>query len=203
MRIARKVAAVIAMGLCVLFLALCLAGVLGVWLARAPLTAAVVTFLTGAHATLQKADGLAGQVGEGVSDVRDVAAKLHEVAAGASDAAGVLKAIGPVGGLLSSLYEGAARLEDRLAGLDGSARELRQQLGGWLALVDMARARAPVWINRGALAITFALLWLGLGQASLFLHAWAWLRRPAVGLAAVSVAAPAPDQYAEPAPRED
>jgi hypothetical protein len=98
-------------------------------------------------------------------------------AADISQAAGVLKEIGPVGSLLSSVTDGVAQLESRLSGIETAASRLRAPLQNWILLSDLARRRLGAWITGGAVGITLALLWFGLGQASLFVHALGWFRR--------------------------
>jgi hypothetical protein len=176
--IIRKILAVFAMALCAAFLVVCLGGALGVWLARAPLTAAAVGLLTSAHDTLQRADALAGDVEGGLSEIATLASQVRGTAADVSEAAGVLKEIGPIGRLLSSVTDGTAKLESRLIGVEGSAKEMRAELGVWIAFSDRARQRVSAWITAGVIGITLGLLWFGAGQASLFVHALWWFRRP-------------------------
>jgi hypothetical protein len=173
----RKILAAITMVLCGLFLLVCLGGAVGVWVARAPLTAAAVALLTRAHDTLQRADALSGEVEGGISDIRTLVGQVRGTADDASAAAGALKEIGPIGRLLSSVTDGTARLEGRLAGIEAASGGLRAQLGSWIAVSELARRQVGAWITTGAIGITLVLLWFGLGQASLFMHGLAWFRR--------------------------
>jgi hypothetical protein len=174
----KKILAVITMILCVVFLLFCAGGAVGVWVARAPLTAAAVGLLTRTHDLLLQADTLAGDVEGGLSEVRAFVGQVQGTATGVSQAAGALKEIAPIGQLLSSLTDGTSELESRLAGIQTSSTQMRSQLGSWIAFSDLARQRAAGWITTGAIGITLVLLWFGLGQASLFVHALVWFRRP-------------------------
>lgn len=178
MVIVRKILAASTMVLCTGVLLICLAGAAGVWIARAPLTSAAVALLTTAHNTLQNVESTAGQVSQGLGELHGLAARLDNAVSEVNSGAGVLKQIGPIGDTLDAIGAGTEQLEGRLAALGSSAGEIESQAGGLAAQADLLRQRVPAWISVGALAITLALLWIGLGQVSLFLHALAWFRRP-------------------------
>jgi hypothetical protein len=180
MVIARKIVAIIAMLLCIGVLLVCLMGAVAVWIARAPLTGAAVALLTTAQGTLEKVEGAASQLGQGLDELHGLAARVDDAVGEVSAGAGVLKQIGPIGDTLSAIEGGTAQLEARLAELGSSAGEIESQAGGLAAQADLLRQRVPAWISMGAIFITLALLWIGLGQVSLFLHALAWFRRPSV-----------------------
>jgi len=173
----RKILAVITMILCGMFLLLCLGGAVGVWVARAPLTTAAVSLISSVHDILQGADALAGEVVTGLSDIHALAGQIEGTAGEISQAAGVLKEIGPIGDLLSAVTGRAEDLNSRLAGIESSAGQMHTQLESWISLAALIRQRVGAWITTGAVGITFFLLWFGLGQASLFVHALAWFRR--------------------------
>ena len=61
----KRILAIIAMVLCTGVLLVCLAGAIGVWIARAPLTDAAVGSADLRHDTLQKVESTAGQVSRG------------------------------------------------------------------------------------------------------------------------------------------
>jgi hypothetical protein len=180
--VVKKILAVIAMVLCAGVLLACLAGAIGVWVARAPLTNTAVALLTTAYDTLQKVETTAGQVSQGLGELQGLAGKLDDAVNGVSAAAGVLKQIGPVGDALNAITGGVQQLDGKLAEIQASAGDIRSQAGGLASTVDVVRQRIPVWINVGAFAITLALLWIGLGQVSLFIHALAWFRGGTPGL---------------------
>jgi len=180
--VVKKILSVIAMVLCAGVLLACLAGAIGVWVARAPLTNTAVALLTTAYDTLQKVGTTAGQVSQGLGELQGLAGKLDDVVNGASATAGVLKQIGPVGDALNAITGGVQQLDGKLAEIQASAGDIRSQVGGLASTVDVVRQRIPVWINVGAFAITLALLWIGMGQVSLFIHARTWFRGGAPGL---------------------
>jgi hypothetical protein len=182
MVVVRRILAVIAMILCAGVLLVCLAGAIGVWVARAPLTNTSVALLTTAYDTLQKVETTAVQVSEGLGELQGLAGKVNDAVSGASDAAGVLKQIGPVGDALDTITGGVQQLDGRLTEIQTSVGDIRSQSGGLASRVDVIRQRVPAWINVGAVAITLALLWIGLGQVSLFIHALVWFRRGTPGL---------------------
>jgi len=178
MVIVRKILAVIAMVLCAGILLVCLTGAVGVWIARAPLTNAAVALLTTAYETLEKVEGAAGQLSQGLGELQILAGRVDDAVSEVSAGAGVLKQIGPIGDTLNRIEGGTAQLEGRLAELGSSAGEIESQARGLAAQADLLRQRVSAWISVGAIVITLALLWIGLGQVSLFLHALAWFRRP-------------------------
>jgi hypothetical protein len=180
--VVKKILAVIAMVLCAGVFVVCLAGVIGVWIARVPLTSASVTLLTTAYDTLQKVETTAGQVSEGLGELRGLTGKVNDAVSGASDNAGVLKQIGPIGDALDAIAGGVQQLDGRLTEIQASVGDIRSQAGGLASRMDVIRQRIPGWINMGAFAITLALFWIGLGQVSLFIHALAWFRRWTPGL---------------------
>jgi hypothetical protein len=181
MVVVRKILAVAAMLLCAGVLLLCLAGAIGVWVARTPLTGAAVAMLTTAHESLLKVESTAGQVSRGLGELHGVAIRLDGAVSEVSDGAGVLKQIGPIGDALDAITSGTAQLESRLAELGSSAGEIESQAGGLASQADIVRRRVPAWISAGAIAITIALLWIALGQVSLFFHALAWFRSGTLG----------------------
>jgi hypothetical protein len=176
MVIVRRILAIFAMVLCTGVLLVCLAGAVGVWIARAPLTGAAVALLTTAHGTLVKVESTAGRLSQGLDELHGLSARLDDAVSDVSAGAGLLKQIGPIGDTLNAIKGGTAQLESGLAELGSSAGEIESQAAG-LAPDRTLKQRVPVWIGVGAIAITIALLWIGVGQVSLFFHALAWFRR--------------------------
>jgi hypothetical protein len=177
MIIVRKISAAVAMVLCVGALLVCLAGAIGVWIARAPLTGAAVALMTTAYDTLQRVESTAGQVSQGLGELHGLAVRVYDAVGKVSEGAGLLRQIGPIGDTLDAIGAGTGQLEGRLAELGSSAGEIESQAGGLASQADLLRERIPDWISMGAVALTLALLWIGLGQVSLFFHALAWFRR--------------------------
>ena len=203
MVVVKKILAAGAMVLCTGVLLICLAGTIGVWIARVPLTNATVALLTSAYYTLQKVESTAGQISEGLVELQGLAGKVDDAVSGASETAGVLKQIGPIGDALDAITGGTAQLEGRLGELRSSAGEIESQAAGLASQADLVRRRIPAWISVGAIAITIALLWIGLGQVSLFVHALAWFRRPSTGLADPAVSPEMPELPGGPPPPSD
>jgi hypothetical protein len=201
MVVVRKILAAGAMILCIGVLLLCLAGAIGVWIARAPLTNAAVALLTTAYSTLEKVEGAADQLSQGLRELHVLAGRLDDAVSEVSAGAGVLKQIGPIGDTLTAITGGTAQLEGRLGALQSSAREIESQAGGLASQAVLVRQRLPAWISAGAIAITLALLWIGLGQVSLFFHGLAWFRRGTQGLQQAQTASSAlPTPGTPPAP---
>lgn len=182
MVIVKKILAIIAMILSITVLLLCLVGAIGVWIARVPLTNTSVALLTTAFNTLQKIEATAGQVSEGLAELQGVAGKVDDAVSGVSEAAGVLKQIGPVGAALDAITGGVRQLNAKVGDIQASAGDIRSQAGGLASRIDVIRQAVPVWINIGAFAVTLGLMWIGLGQVSLFMHALQWFRGPPAGL---------------------
>jgi hypothetical protein len=203
MVVVRKIFAVVAMILCTGILLVCLAGGIGVWIARAPLTHASVALLTTGYDTLQRVETTAGQISQGLEEIQALAGKVDDAVSGVSAAAGVLKQIGPVGDALDAIEGGVQQLDGRLAGLQASVSDIQSQAAGLASRVDAVTQRIPAWISIGAFAITLGLLWIGLGQVSLFLHALAWFRRPSPVLSALAVTEETHQSPDEPAPLEE
>jgi hypothetical protein len=203
MLIARKILAAGAMVLCAGVLLFCLAGAIGVWIARAPLTGAAVALLTTAYETLQKIESAAGQVSQGLGELHGLAVTVDDAVGDVSAGAGLLKQIGPIGDALDAIGAGTGQMEGRLAELGSSAGEIESQAGGLASKAELLRRRIPAWISMGAVALTLALLWIGLGQVSLFFHALAWFRRAPTETAVQPAAAGPPDASGEPEPRLD
>jgi hypothetical protein len=178
MVVVRKILAVVAMILCAGVLLVCLAGAIGVWVARVPLTRAAVALLSTTHDTLQGVENTAQQVSQGLGELQDLSGKVNGAVSGLSEGAGVLRQIGPIGDAVNGIADGVQQLDSRLAGLQAATGGIQSQAGGLAAQADFIRQRIAAWINIGATAITIALFWIGLGQISLFWHALGWFRKP-------------------------
>lgn len=179
MVIVRRIVAVAAMILCGGVLMVCLAGAVGVWVARVPLTRAAVALLSTASNTLQGVENTAWQMSQGLGELQDLVGKVDSAASEVSARAGVLKQIGPLGDALTGIAGGVQQLDGRLTGLQASTGAIQSQAGGLASRVDYIRRRIPAWISAGSLAATLIFLWIGLGQVSLFVHALEWFRKPA------------------------
>ena len=190
--IVRRILAVAAMILCGVVLLVCLTGAVGVWVARVPLTRAAVALLSTAYDTLQGVENTALQMSQGLGELQDLAGKVDGAVSEVSAGAGVLRQIGPIGDALNGISGGVQELRGRLGGLETSTTEIQSQAGGLASRVDYIRHRIPAWISAGAMAVTLILLWIGLGQISLFMHALEWFRRPARSTPQTEVSTSAP-----------
>jgi len=193
----RRILAVIAMVVCTGVLLVCLAGVVGVWIVRVPMTNGAVALLTSAQFTLQKVEVSAGQISEGLVEIQGLTRKVDDAVSGANSAAGVLKQIGPVGEALAALTDGVQQLDGRISEIRISARQIQSQAGALASQVDIISQRISAWISAAAILITLALLWIGLGQVSLFMHALAWLKTAPAGTAVQPTAGGLPDDAME------
>jgi hypothetical protein len=56
--------------------------------------------------------------------------------------------------------------------------ELAERVAEVRARVAEVNANLQLWITWAAVALSVLLLWIGLGQWSLLVHGWSWLRGP-------------------------
>jgi hypothetical protein len=178
MVVVRKILAVVAMILCAGVLLVCLAGAVGVWVARVPLTRAAVALLSTTRDSLLGVANTAQQVSQGLGELQDLSGKVNDAVSGLSEGAGVLRQIGPIGDAVNGIADGVQQLDSRLAGLQADTGEIQSQAGNLAAQANHLRQRIPAWIGVGAIVATLLLLWVGLGQIGLFFHALQWFREP-------------------------
>jgi methyl-accepting chemotaxis protein len=115
---------------------------------------------------------------------------------GGSEAESSTDTLDEVTTTLTQVADGLASLEERTAvvreesviasEINSSVDEVRglvQGIGARIGRVQLAvtslQTNVPRWLDMGAAALTFFLVWVGVAQASLFAHGREWFRRPA------------------------
>jgi hypothetical protein len=157
----RVLAFSVLIGAC-LVLILCLAGIIGVWVANTPVTEAILDTVRPLISALESAQAAMENVNQGMSSVTGLVSGLEELL----DSAGVIK------NLLPGVAEG---VENFSASLDGLQTTLEESGGkvvkarGLLETVEVSVAR---WVDTLSILVTVMLLWLAFSQASLFIHGW-------------------------------
>jgi hypothetical protein len=118
---------------------------------------------------------LAEAAGLDAGQMRDVSQQLGGLTASAERLSALLDQApggGPsgAGGNTADLREGLKRAAASVGDLERKTEEVRRQLA------DL-RSRLPGWLTASAVVLTVFLVWMGVGQCSLFLHGWSRLRR--------------------------
>ena len=125
---------------------------------------------------------------------------------GSSEAESSTDTLDEVTATLTQVADGLASLEERTAEvreesliaseINSSVDEVRglvQGIGAGIGQVQLAVAglqtNVPRWLDMGAAALTFFLIWAGAAQVSLFAHGREWFRRPAEAVVAAKEAA--------------
>jgi hypothetical protein len=118
---------------------------------------------------------LAEAAGLDAGQMRDVSQQLDGLTASAEQLGALLGQAaggGPPGARpdTSRLREGLERAAVSVGNLERQTVEVREKLA-------QLRTRLPGWLTATAVGLTVFLLWMGVGQCSLFLHGWSLLRR--------------------------
>ena len=130
---------------------------------------------------------------------------------GGSEAESSTDSLDDLTATLTQVSDGLASLEERTAEvreesllaneINSSVDEVRglvQGVGAGIGRVQLAVASlqtdVPRWLDMGAAALTFFLVWAGVAQVSLFAHGREWFRRSAEAKAVVEVDEAAADE---------
>jgi len=155
MDIAKKILAVLVMGLCIVGILLAFSGIVGSWALNRTAVKAGDAFLLRADSTLAGLEGGLGSAQSGLSAADQLLSQIE--------------AIPLVGGLLAPLNE-------NVDGLNGQLTNMQGQVGELQVMVDTLQASFHAWLNLATLFVDIFLLWFGASQVSLFYHARDWYR---------------------------
>jgi hypothetical protein len=152
----KKILAVLVMAMCVLGIALALAGILGSWVLNRMVASRSDAFLQRAAASLGGLESGLNQAESGLSTTSEALQGLEEIPL--------------IGGLVRPLME-------NVGGLTIQVEDMHTQVNELQGMVGVLQANLHLWLNLGTLAITVMLLWFGASQVSLFYHGLDWYRQ--------------------------
>ena len=157
----RVLAFAVLIGAC-LVLILCLAGIIGVWVANTPVTEAILDTVRPLISALESAQAAMEDVNQGMSSVTGLVSGLEELL----DSAGLLK------NLLPGVAEGIDNFSNNLDGLQTTLEESGSKVVKARGLLETVEVSVARWIDTLSVILTVMLLWLAFSQASLFIHGW-------------------------------
>jgi len=158
---ARVLAFSVLIGAC-LVLILCLAGIIGVWVAKTPVTEAILDTVRPLISALESAQAAMEDVNQGMSSVTGLVSGLEELL----DSAGVIK------NLLPGVAEGVENFSNSLDGLQTTLEESGGKVVKARGLLETVEVSVARWVDTLSILLTVILLWLAFSQASLFIHGW-------------------------------
>lgn len=157
----RVLAFAVLIGAC-LVLILCLAGIIGVWVANTPVTEAIVDTVRPLISALESAQAAMEDVNQGMSSVAGLVSGLEELL----DSSGLVK------NLLPGVAEGVENFSNSLDGLQTTLEESGGKVVKARGLLETVEVSVARWVDTLSVVLTVMLLWLAFSQASLFIHGW-------------------------------
>lgn len=159
--ITRVLAYAVLIGAC-LVLILCLAGIIGVWVANTPVTEAILDIVSPLISALESAQAAMENVNRGMSSVTGLVSGLEELL----DSSGLVK------NLLPGVAEGVENFSKSLDGLQTTLEESGGKVVNARGLLETVEISVARWVDTLSVILTVTLLWLAFSQASLFIHGW-------------------------------
>jgi len=159
--LARVLAFAVLIGAC-LVLILCLAGIIGVWVANTPVTEAILDTVKPLISALESAQAAMEDVNQGMSSVTGLVSGLEELL----DSAGLVK------NLLPGVAEGVENFSNSLDGLQTTLEESGGKVVKARGLLEPVEVSVARWVDTPSVILTVMMLWMDFSQASLFIHGW-------------------------------
>jgi hypothetical protein len=108
----------------------------------------------------------------------DVSQRLSALAASAKEFDARIGELPGEQGAFDEMGERATYMDRLLSEAATKVGELAERVAEVRARVAEVNANLQRWITGAAVALSVVLLWIGLGQWSLLVHGWSWLRGP-------------------------